>query len=348
MKSTAAAFVLGFLFLPASLFARCPIPANGTLVVDAPAGNLIIDTSGTDAVDWDVNSKQIVGQETCGKDNVKITGTASSGAIKPIPDWHIKVPRTVILDLVTKAGSITIGHSEREINARTGGGDVTIGNVRGETSLFTTAGNIQAGNIWGNADLKSSEAGNLALGDVTGEVSLWTKAGDVTIGSAAKILSAFTGGGNMFFRKVLGSFSGHNDAGSIRIEQAGSWVEASTGSGNIYVKMVPEKQAGDLHISLQAGTGDITLFMPSGMKADIQATGLGSQVKSDVPLVPRGLRGLQGQGLIPALPGGRVAPAIPTITMSSFATTQTGQRNGGGNAIKLHTSLGKIEIKLFN
>jgi len=101
--------------------------------------------------------------------------------------------------------------------------------------------------------------------------------------------------------------------------------------------MVPEKQTGDLHVNLQAGTGDITLWLPNGMKADIQATGLGSQMKSDIPLIPQVARGF-------APTQGRPGPSISP----SFATTQTGQRNGGGNPVKLHTSLGKIDIKLFN
>lgn len=338
MKQALPALVFALALIPGSLYARCPISANGTLEVVAPAGNLFIDTSGTDGVDWDINSKQITATETCTRDKVRIEGTSSGEAIKPIPDWHIKVPKTVILDLVTRTGgNITIGPSDSAVIARTGGGNVVIGNVRGETTIVTHAGNIQAGDIGGNADLKSSYGGNLALGTVTGDLSIWTQAGDITIQSAGKIVSAFTGGGNMLIHKVLGSFSGHNDAGSIHIDQAGSWVDASTGSGNIYLRMVPTKQTGDLHVNLEAKTGDITLFLPNGMKADIQATGLASQIHTDFPLVPKIGNSFSG---IPQPP----KPGAP----SSFTTTQTGTRNGGGNPVKLHTALGKIEIKLFN
>jgi hypothetical protein len=293
----------------------------------------------------DVSNRQIVVQATCGRDEVTFIGTAPDGAIRPIPDWHIKVPRTANLDLTTKAGSITIGQVDGKMIARTGGGEVVVGNVRGETTIVNQAGNINAGDIGSNADLKIDSSGNLVLGNVAGEVRASTKAGDVTIGSAMKIVNAVTGGGSMLIRRVMGSFTGHNDAGNIRIEQAGSWVDASTGSGSIYLKMVPDRQSGDLHVNLQAGTGDITLFLPTGMKADIQATANGSsQFKSDFPLVPQAGRVLPGVGLGLAPPNGRPGPNVS----SSFATTQTGQRNGGGNPVKLHTSLGKIEIHLFN
>jgi hypothetical protein len=340
LSTAASALIFALILTPPSLFARCPIPAGGTLEVRAPAGNLIIDTSGTDSVDWDVTSKQIVAQETCGRDTVRIDGTAA-GSIRPIPDWHIKVPRTVILDLVTQAGSITIGQSDGKVNARTGGGDVVVGNIRGEMSLYTEAGNIQAGDIGSNAAIKSNQSGNLILGNVSGEVTAWTQAGDITVASALKVMNMVTGGGNILIRKVIGSFKGRNEAGNIRIEQAGSWVEASTGSGNIYLRMVPDRLTGDLHVNLQAGgTGDITLFLPRGMKADIQTTSTGRQVQSDIPLIPIA-RGFQGLAPPPSPRSGlNIAP--------SRMEQQSGQVNGGGNPVKLHTSLGKIDIKLFN
>jgi len=348
--ATVSALILPFLLSPNVLFARCPIRTNGTLVIDAAAGNLIIDTSGTDSVDWDVNdkqnNKQIEVKEFCGSE-VKIVGTAINGTIRTIPDWHIKVPRTVTLDLVTHAGSITIGNSDSKINARTGGGDLSIGNVVGETLLMTQAGNVRAGNLGSNVEIRISSAGNMTVGDVGGDVSVWTLAGDITIGSAKKISSAFTGGGNMLIHKVFGSFSGKNDAGSIRIEHAGSSVDAETGSGSIYLKMVPDKQTGDFRLNLKAGTkgaGDITLWLPTGMKADIQATAQGNQVHADFPLVPQMARGLSGT--LP--PSGIPAPSYVTPYSSTFALTQTGKLNGGGSPIKLHTTVGKIDIKLFN
>jgi len=337
-----SAFFLSFLLTPTILHARCPIPSGGTLEVRAPAGNLIIDTSGTDSVDWDVNSKQIAAQEICKRDTVRIEGSAT-GPIRPIPDWHIKVPRNVILDLVTQAGSITIGQSDGKVNARTGGGDVFIGNIRGETSIFTEAGNIQAGDIGSNVAVKSNQAGNLILGNVNGEVTAWTQAGDITVASAMRVLNMVTGGGNILVKRLMGSFKGRNEAGNIRIEQAGSWVEASTGSGNIYLRMVPDRTTGDLHVNLQTGgNGDITLLLPKGMKADIQTTSTGKQVQSEVPLIPQiSRRDFQSPPTLPSPRSGLNIAAQRTEVMS-------GQLNGGGSPVKLHTSLGKIEIKLFN
>ena len=348
-KASTSVLVLTFFLLPPALFARCPIPANGTLEVVAPAGNLIIDTSGTDGVDWDVTGSQINVKQSCSGSVVHIEGTASGGAVRPIPDWHIKVPRTVILDLVTHAGSITIGDSDNAINARTGGGAVFVGNVNGELSIMSRAGNIQAGDIGGNADIRSSEGGNIVLGNVKGVVTPWTLAGDITIVSARRIADAFTGGGNMLIKQVFTSFKGKSNAGNIRIEEAGSSVDASTGSGSIYLKLVPGRQSGELHVNLDAGSGDIQLWLPKGMKADIQATAQGSQIHSDFPLAAQAQRGgFRGLPPKPNIDPGIKGPMTFAAPPSSFETTETGKLNGGGNPIHLRTTVGKVEIKLFN
>jgi len=64
------------LLLPLSLFAKCPITPNGRLVVRAPAGNLQVDTTGTDSVDIEVSNRQVTVQETCRKETVDISATA--------------------------------------------------------------------------------------------------------------------------------------------------------------------------------------------------------------------------------------------------------------------------------
>lgn len=79
------------LLLPLTLFAKCPITADGRLVLRAPAGNLLVDTSTTDAVEVEVSNRQVMVQETCKKETVEISATAPASI--GIPDWKIRVPR---------------------------------------------------------------------------------------------------------------------------------------------------------------------------------------------------------------------------------------------------------------
>src|SRR5438552_2892602 len=94
------------LLLPLPLFARCPIAPNGTLVVRAPAGDLNVEFTGVDAVDVDVSDKQIKVQETCNSDMVRIEGNDAKA--NSIPQWKIRAPKGVNLDLVAAAGGITL------------------------------------------------------------------------------------------------------------------------------------------------------------------------------------------------------------------------------------------------
>src|SRR6185436_12210792 len=81
------------ILLPLPLFARCPISPNGMLVVRAPAGNVQVELSGSDAIEVDVSDKQIHVQESCGADNVVLEG--NDIRTNGIPQWRIRAPKGV-------------------------------------------------------------------------------------------------------------------------------------------------------------------------------------------------------------------------------------------------------------
>ncbi len=349
------------------LFAKCPVTGVPTVVVRAPIGNLQIDTTGQDGVDVQVNNNLIQVQETCGRDSIEITSnTPDTKQIQGTIDWRIVVPKAVNLDLVTLAGSINIGDSDGSVVLRTTGGSVTAGQIKGRAAIITQGGSIKSGNIGGNAELRS-QGGSLEVGDVAGDaefqtagpiragaitgrvvadtaggtivireargdVKATTKGGDITIGDAVRI-NATTAGGNIISRRVRGPFQGHTESGDIRVDIASSWVEASTGFGNIIVRLVPDNVEGDLHMNLQSGIGDVTVFLPERMKATVEATVerpafSAQRIISDFPM---NAMTPPGRGLVP---NRFYAPTRSQIML-----------NGGGNRITLHTSLGKIEIK---
>ena len=104
-----------------------------------------------------------------------------------------------------------------------------------------------------------------------------------------------------------------------------SWVEASSGQGNIFVRLVPDSVDGDLHVDLQTGVGDVTIFVPERMKASVEMS------------IQRPT--FDSQRIISDFPLNSLAPAN-TRALTPVRTTTV--LNGGGNPIKLHTSLGKI------
>jgi len=340
-----------------------------TLVVRAPIGNLQIDTTGRDTIEAQVNNSIIQLQETCGHDSVEVTSNSpDANAVQGTVNWLIVVPKSTNLDLVTLAGSITVADSDGNVVLRTTGGSVAAGQIKGNAAIITQGGSIKSGNIGGNAELRS-QGGSLEVGDVAGnaefqtgvgpiragsitgrvaadtaggtivikeahgEVKATTKAGDISIGDAARI-NATTAGGNIVSRRVRGPFQGHTESGDIRVDSAAAWVEASTGFGNIVVRLAPENPDGDLHVNLQSGVGDVTIYLPPRMKASVEATVerpafSAQRIISDFPM----------NSGVPSAPRGLVPNKFYAPTQSQTLI------NGGGNRIILHTSLGKIEIK---
>jgi hypothetical protein len=339
-------------------------------MVRAPIGNLIVDTSGVDFVDVQVNNRQIELKETCGRDQIEITSNAPA-AIGNAVEWKILVPRAVHLDLVTLGGSINVGDSDGNVTLRTTGGSVVVGQIRGRAAIITQGGSIKSGNIGGDAELRSPGVGSLEVGNVAGNAEFQTgggaivagiingtvsaetaggsitikesgsnvvantQAGDISIGDAGRI-NAKTAGGNITSRRVRGPFQGHTESGDIRVDSAAAWVEASTGFGNISVKLMPDSLQGDLHVNLQSGVGDVMVYLPQRMKATVDATVErpafeAQRIFSDFPM--NSVAPGRFQGLAPN-PSRFYAPLRSQTLL-----------NGGGNQVKLHTSLGRIEIR---
>src|SRR5215471_7831990 len=294
--------ILVALALSTPAFARCPISDGATLVVKAAVGDLQVDTTGRDAAEVQVESNAVQVQETCGKDTVQFISNGPD-PIRGTIAWKITVPRTVHLDLVTMAGNINVGDVDGNVVLRTG----------------TIAGSVFA------------EAGRTIYIAKAGEVKATTNAGDISVGDAARI-NAKSGGGNITSRRVRGPFQGHTESGDIRLDSAASWVEASTRAGNIFVRLVPDNLDGDLHMDLDAGIGDVTVYLPPRLRASIEAS------------VQR--PAFQSQQIISEFRTVPVRPAQGLIPNKFYSGTRSESLlNGGGNKIVLHTALGKITIR---
>ena len=331
------------LAFPLNLLAKCPIPPDGTLEVRAPAGNLRVDTSGTDSVEVEVSNKQVTLQENCSRDTVRIGATLPPGT--GIPDWNIRVPRTVTLDLSTQGGYIQVGDTDgHEALLRTSGGKVTAGNIKGDALILATE--VRTGNIGGKAELRGL-GGPLQVGNVGGDAEFFTTGGDIITGTVKGHVKADSGSGSITIREsngdvivttqegnitsnyVHGAFDGRTESGSIRLERVGSMVHAVTGVGDIFFRLVPEKLGGVLDVDAQAALGNITMYLPSKMKATIDvvidkpASGARSII-SDFPLKA------PVNALKSLIPGG--------------PEQQRAVVNGGGTNIKARTSQGMIRI----
>lgn len=255
-----------------------------------------------------------------------------------------------------RAGRIGIGTSRKSASERlvvkleTEGGHIQVQDVAGDLRAFTAGGHINAGNIAGDAALRSG-GGHIRAGQIAGRADLQTDGGNITVGTAGNLVSVRTGGGQIDFGEVRGSVRAQTGGGGIRImyvsgpmeveSSAGSicltrvagTVRASTAGGTITAWINPDApSSGDtVHLpglsQLTSGNGDIVVFLPRNLAADIDA------------VVESG-----GERRIEADP----ALALQLQSRGNGPVRAIGALNGGGPPLKLRTTAGKIRLRFLD
>ena len=267
-------------------------------------------------------------------------------------------PKGVSLDLSTQGGSIHVADTDgRETKLRTSGGRVTAGAIKGNALIVATE--VRTQDIGGNAELRG-QGGKLQVGNVGGNVLFYTTGGDITTGTVKGSVKADTGSGSVTIREssgdvivstqagditsdfVRGAFDGKTENGNIRIEHVGGWVQAITGVGDIVFKLVPTNFASDLHIKVEAGLGNITMYLPEKFSATVNAVvdkpALNAKrIISDFPVkaVSKSFSGFKG--LVPGL-------GEPQRSFIAGPEQEQTVINGGSNNVRAHTSTGTIKI----
>jgi hypothetical protein len=327
---------------PLSLHAKCQYLPNGRLELRAPAGNLLVSTTGTDSVEVQVSNRQVTVQETCERDKVTITGKAPTSI--GIPDWKITVPRGITLDLSTQGGSIQVADTDGEALLRTSGGKVTAGNIGGNALIYGTE--VRTGNIGGNAELRGL-GGRLQLGDIGGSAEFHTPGGDITAGIVKGTVKATMESGSISIREavgnvvvttkegditseyVRGSFDGKTESGNIHLEKVGSWGQGVYGSWG-YLLPARAKQSGR-RSSRHGGSG-------IGKYNYVRAEGNEGQFRRR-----RDKPAMSTKSILSNIPLKAPINAFNKL-IPGGPEKQTFEVNKGGNAIRLRTSSGTIRI----
>jgi TonB family protein len=265
-------------------------------------------------------------------------------------------------NLITQGGNIRTGHigisgqrngsSERPVaKLETEGGHIQVLDVAGDLAAFTAGGHINARNISGDASLHSG-GGHIRAGQIGGRADLQTDGGNITVGQAGNLVSVRTGGGQIDFGEVRGSVRAQTGGGGIRImyvsgpmeveSSAGSicltrvagTVRAATAGGTITAWINPDAgpaSGGTVRLpglsQLTSGNGDIVVFLPRNLAADIDAvveSGGERRIEADPALALT----IQHQG------------NGPVRAMAAM--------NGGGAPLKLRTTGGKIRLQFLD
>lgn len=234
--------------------------------------------------------------------------------------------------LATEGGHIQVQDVAGDLRAFTAGGHINVGNIAGDASLHSGGGNIQASQIGGRADLQT-DGGNITVGQAGNLVSVRTGGGQIDFGEVRGSVRAQTGGGGIRIMYVSGPMEVESSAGSICLTRVAGAVRAATAGGTITAWINPDapSSGGTVHLpglsQLTSGNGDIVVFLPRNLAADIEAeveSGGEQRIEADPALALK----IQNRGNGPV----RALAAL----------------NGGGPTLKLRTTAGKIRLQFLD
>ncbi|HXN52579.1 MAG TPA: TonB family protein [Candidatus Acidoferrum sp.] len=238
----------------------------------------------------------------------------------------------LVARLETEGGHIQVQDVAGDLKAFTAGGHINAGNIAGDAALRSGGGHIRAGQIGGRADLQT-DGGNITVGQAGGLVSVRTGGGQIDFGEVRGSVRAQTGGGGIRIMYVSGPMEVESSAGSICLTRVAGTVRAATAGGTITAWINPDapSSGGTVHLpglsQLTSGNGDIIVFLPRNLAADIDA------------VVESG-----GERRIEADP----ALALQIQNRGNGPVRAIGALNGGGPPLKLRTTAGKIRLQFLD
>jgi DUF4097 and DUF4098 domain-containing protein YvlB len=270
----------------------------------------------------------------------------------------VTVPHQVTaVFLQTQSGDVEAYDLDGSVQARTNGGMIHCDRIRGNMEGATGTGEIRLGRIGGSAKCTSG-GGSISAESVGSWASCETAGGEITIREAGGPLLLNTRGGNIQVDHAKSNVEAHSSEGVIEIFEAGGYVIADTRGGSIQVGSARgvkcdsaqgavrlKTASGPLQVStaignilaellpgtrfenglLSAGSGDITVLIPSNLPLSIFArndSGGSPRIYSDFP-------GVQQKNLGFSRPPGLAEGTI----------------NGGGPVLRLAVTSGLIFLK---
>jgi TonB family protein len=240
-----------------------------------------------------------------------------------------------IAKLSTQGGHIQVQEIAGNLDAFTAGGHIVAGNISGDAVLRSGGGHIRAGQISGRAQLET-DGGNITLKQAGSFVSVRTGGGQIDFGEVRGSVRAQTGGGGIRIITVSGPMEVESNGGSICLTRVAGAVQAVTAGGTIQAWINPDATSAGGKVSLagasqlSSGAGDIIVFLPRNLAANIDA------------MVENG--GLSRIDADPAL----FLNIQPMGNRGAGPVRATGALNGGGEVLKLRTTVGKIRLQFLD
>jgi len=239
-----------------------------------------------------------------------------------------------VAKLETEGGHIQVLDVAGDLTAITGGGHINVGNIAGDASLRTGGGHIRAGQIGGRAELETV-GGNITVAHAGSLVSVRTGGGQIDFGEVRGSVHAQTGGGGIRVMYVSGPMELESNSGSICLTRVAGALQAATSGGTITAWINPEAPTGGGNVrlagasQLASGNGDIIVFLPRNLAANIDAT-----------VMNGGERHIEADPALHLTMQGSANASGPLHAMAVL--------NGGGAPLKLRTTAGRIRLQFLD
>jgi len=219
-------------------------------------------------------------------------------------ELQIAVPHQLVGVLLrTESGDLEAFDIDGNVQAQTNGGLIRCDRIKGTVQGQTGTGEIRLGRIGGSAKCTSG-GGSIFAESIGGGAMCETAGGEITIREAGGPLMLNTRGGNIQVDRAKSTVEAHSGEGVIEVLEAGGYVIADTRGGSIQVGNARgvkcdsaqgtvrlKTGSGPLQVStavgnilaellpgtrfenalLSAGSGDITVLIPSNLPLSIFA-----------------------------------------------------------------------------
>lgn len=185
------------------------------------------------------------------------------------------------------------------------------------TDAHTSGGGIHLGDLGGAVYARTS-GGGIDLGKMGGKVDVHTSGGGITLKEARESAKLDTSGGGITVGRVAGPAELSTSGGGIRIDSVEQSLRAHTSGGSVHAGIVGPLK-GDCELSSSGGGIHVTVDKTAAFHLDASTS------------------------------GGTVHADGLTITLKDSGRHRThlsGDVNGGGHELKLHTSGGNVDVNV--
>ncbi|MHB8301856.1 MAG: DUF4097 family beta strand repeat-containing protein [Acidobacteriaceae bacterium] len=283
------------------------LPANATLVIQNPRGDVTISTGNEDQMQLKLEKTIYTGSESEAAQKLReleplITTSGSMVTVhmptsdSQIADMTLTLPASAAVQVLSEHGDVTIAGRQAAVTVNSNHGDVQLESIHGAVHAAIHQGDFSARSIQGDLTLAgrmndltvSQVSGLVALdGDFFGDVHLEHLQGPVHFHSSRTDLqvgslngSVSLDNGDMTIEKATGPVSVGTHAMDVELHEVSGDVRVHNANGDVEIEAADPM--GSMNVENRNGAVEVTV--PTDAKFSVEATAVDGEVHTDFNL----------------------------------------------------------------